>query len=255
MNIYILTCNNREVKSLDWFPNAIVHDLTDGKGHAHHYNVMMNEARERGEKECWMLDDDITAVYKKGPLVKSKNNTEYYSKIKTPIDLNEIIFPKGTAIGGLSKGIFPFSNSSGFKNITTCAAQIIYINLEMFDGWQLPEEPVGEVADDGEFSAYAFFRGWDVKASLDYSYKCDNSITTFDGKRLLLWYSIMNTYKNYIDQSPDIRVGFKTEKKADPRLRKAWKEMLSQGPWQGPHGKESKYVFRSELEKRNLWID
>lgn len=248
-NTYILTCNNRPIKSDKHFQNCIIHDLTDGKGLAHHRNVVMKEAFDRGEKDLWMLDDDIEKVYKKGPLVTSKKTgKQYYSKEETVLDLNNIIFPPNTAVGGISKGIFPFSSKSGFTDIVTCAAQVIYINLELLNGWEMPETPVGEIADDGEIAAYAFFKGWGVKKSNDYSYTCDNSITTFSGKRIELWYSIMNTYKNYITQLPKLG-------RTDFRLEKAWKEMLKQGPWQDPNGKNSKVYYRNELDKRGLWID
>jgi hypothetical protein len=240
---YILTCQNRPIKTINHFSNCIIHDLTDGKGLAHHRNVVMNEAFSRGEKFIWMLDDDIEKAYKKGPLVTSKKTgKQYFSKEETIINLDDIQFPPGTAVGGLSKGIFPFGMKSGFSDVSTSCAQVIYINLELFRDWTQPEEPIGEVADDGELAAYAFYKHWGVKKSLDYSYVCDNSITTFNGKRVALWYSIMETYKKYN--------GFG----ADPRLIKAWKEMLKQGPWQDPHGKNSKDFYKDELIKRGLLI-
>jgi hypothetical protein len=242
---YILTCNNRPIKTTQHFSNCIIHELTDGKGLAHHRNVVMNEARSRGEKSLWMLDDDIEHAYKKGSLtISKKTGKQYPSKEETIINLDDIKFPEGTAVGGLSKGIFPFNNKSGFSDVSTSCAQVIWINLELFGNWNQPEEPVGEVADDGELAAYAFFKGWGVKKSLDYSYVCNNSITTFNGKRIALWYSIMETYKKYNGS------GFGS----DPRLIKAWKEMLNQGPWQDPNGKNSKNIYKSELIKRGLWI-
>lgn len=244
MNSYILTCNGREITTDKHFKNCIIHDLTDGKGLAHHRNVVMNEARARGEKEIWMLDDDIKKVCKRGKLVTSDRGKTYNRREECILDLNDIKFPEGTAIGGLSKGIFPFSPNPGFAPIWTSVAQVIYVNLELFDGWNMPETPVGEVADDGELAAYAFYKGWGVWRTTDYSYICDNSRTEFSGKRKKLWFSIMETYKRYHGN------GFGS----DPRLLKAWKAMLRQGPWQDPNGKNSMWVYKKELEERGLWL-
>jgi len=241
---YIITCNNRPVTTNQHIQNCVIHDLSDGKGLAHHRNVVMNEAYARGEKEIWMLDDDITGVFKKGlPRFSKKTGKPYPSKEKIFLNLDEIDFPKGTAVGGLSKSIYPFGEKAGFADVLGCVTQIIYINLEIFDGWNMPTEPVGEIPDDGIIVAYAFHKKWMVKKSLDYSFVCNNSVTEFSEKRVALWYKQLEILRDYD--------GFG----ADPRIRKSWKQTLNYGPWQDPNGKNSKNMYKDELIRRGLWID
>jgi hypothetical protein len=240
-NVYVMTCMNRPVKTDKVIKNCIIHDLTAPGGAVNHRNVIMREARARGEKEIWMLDDDIEKIYKRGQLRTSKKTGKQYpSKEETILDLNDIQFPPGTAIGGISKGIFPFSKNTGFCDIQTSAAQLIYINLELLGDYELPVPADGITADDGELTAYAFHKRLGVKKSLDYSYLSDNTISDFSSRRVQMWFYILNIYKQY-----DVPG-------ADPRIKKAWKAMLKQGPWDDPAFKKDKTVYNDELIRRDL---
>ncbi|MDR2411619.1 MAG: hypothetical protein LBD88_03445 [Candidatus Peribacteria bacterium] len=187
-----------------------------------------------------MIDDDIDKIYIPGELQPKG----YYKKIKSVINLSKIIFPEDTALGTFPCAAFPITKKDGFGNVQTVACQIIYLNTDIIYS-KLPDYHYPENKDWPEDShlVYSLFSvGLKVKKYFEAYYHSSTKNSEFEERRIILWlneFEILNNFK----------------KSEDPRILKAWKFKLKQGPFKIPNAKLYKEKYKEEFILKNLWIE